>query len=35
MHTAEQGLNDLPKDIPVMKTYQRVTAAFPAGRHPR
>ena len=34
MHTAEQGLDDLPKDIPVMQTYQRVTAAFPGGPTP-
>ncbi|MDT3443485.1 MULTISPECIES: MMPL family transporter [unclassified Pseudofrankia] len=34
MHTAEQGLDDLPKDIPVMKTYQRLTTAFPGGPTP-
>ncbi|MBL7501358.1 MMPL family transporter [Frankia sp. CNm7] len=34
MHTAEQGVSDLPQDIPIMKTYQRITTAFPGGPTP-
>jgi RND superfamily putative drug exporter len=34
MHTAEQGLDDLPQDIPIMQTYHRLTAAFPGGPTP-
>jgi len=29
MHTVVSGADDLPRDIPVVKTYDRVTAAFP------
>jgi RND superfamily putative drug exporter len=30
MHTVVSGPDDLPRDIPVVKTYDRVTEAFPA-----
>jgi RND superfamily putative drug exporter len=29
MHTVVSGADDLPRDIPVVKTYDRVTGAFP------
>ena len=29
MHTVVSGAEDLPRDIPVVQTYDRVTAAFP------
>ncbi len=29
MHTVVSGADDLPRDIPVVKTYDRLTAAFP------
>ncbi len=29
MHTVNSGATDLPRNIPVVKTYDRVTAAFP------
>ena len=30
MNVVQTGSDDLPRDIPVMKTYDRYTAAFPA-----
>ncbi|MCK9894304.1 MMPL family transporter [Frankia sp. AgB32] len=32
MHTAEQGFDDIPKKLPIMKTYERLSAAFPGGQ---
>jgi RND superfamily putative drug exporter len=34
LHTAEQGVDDIPRNIPIMQTYQRLTAAFPGGPTP-
>ena len=34
MHTAENGVEGLPKDLPVMQTYDRIQAAFPGGPLP-
>ena len=34
LRTAEPGLDDLPKDLPIMQTYKRVIAAFPGGPSP-
>ncbi|WP_261567408.1 MMPL family transporter [Frankia gtarii] len=31
MHTAEPGIDDIPKNLPIMKTYNRLSAAFPGG----
>ncbi|WP_261561413.1 MMPL family transporter [Frankia tisae] len=31
MHTAEPGLDDIPKNLPIMKTYDRLSTAFPGG----
>ncbi len=31
MHTAEPGIDDIPKNLPIMKTYERLSAAFPGG----
>ncbi|EIV95257.1 MMPL family transporter [Frankia sp. QA3] len=31
MHTAEPGIDDIPKDLPIMKTYERLSTAFPGG----
>jgi RND superfamily putative drug exporter len=33
MHTAESGVDSIPRDQPVMQTYDRVQAAFPS-EHP-
>ena len=29
MHTVVSGAEDLPRDVPVVQTYDRVTEAFP------
>lgn len=29
-----EGVEDLPQDLPVMQTYQRISAAFPGGSSP-
>jgi putative drug exporter of the RND superfamily len=34
LETAVPGANDLPHDIPVMKTYDRIQQAFPGGPQP-
>jgi uncharacterized membrane protein YdfJ with MMPL/SSD domain len=34
LHTAVPGLNTFPKDLPVMKTYERIQKAFPGQPEP-
>jgi uncharacterized membrane protein YdfJ with MMPL/SSD domain len=34
LHTANSGVNGLPKDMPIVKTFDRVQAAFPGGVEP-
>jgi uncharacterized membrane protein YdfJ with MMPL/SSD domain len=34
LHTADSGIDGLPHDLPVMKTYDRIQAAFPGGQLP-
>ncbi len=34
LHTANSGVQGLPRDLPVMKTYDRINAAFPGGPIP-
>jgi RND superfamily putative drug exporter len=34
MHTALPGLASLPRDLPIMRTYDRIQAAFPGGPTP-
>jgi uncharacterized membrane protein YdfJ with MMPL/SSD domain len=34
LHTSNSGVNGLPKDMPIVKTYDRVQAAFPGGVEP-
>jgi uncharacterized membrane protein YdfJ with MMPL/SSD domain len=34
IHTATSSVDDLPRDIPVMKTYDRIQEAFPGGPLP-
>ena len=34
LHTALSGTDSLPRDIPVMQTYDRIEAAFPGGPIP-
>jgi uncharacterized membrane protein YdfJ with MMPL/SSD domain len=34
MHTALPGASSLPSDLPIMKTYARIQAAFPGGSVP-
>ena len=34
MHTVLTGTDDLPRDLSVMKTYDRMQAAFPGGQIP-
>src|ERR1035437_4549977 len=34
MHTALPGTGSLPRDIPIMRTYDRIQAAFPGGSSP-
>src|ERR1700742_3247144 len=34
MHTINPGIVGLPRSIPIMKTYDRIQAAFPGGPQP-
>jgi uncharacterized membrane protein YdfJ with MMPL/SSD domain len=34
LHTALPGIDDLPRSVPIMKTYDRIEAAFPGGQSP-
>ena len=34
LHTANSGVQGLPRDLPVMKTYDRINGAFPGGPIP-
>ena len=34
MHTANPGTSGLPRDLEVMKVYDRIQAAFPGGPIP-
>jgi RND superfamily putative drug exporter len=34
MHTADSGVDAIPRDLPVMKVYDRMQAAFPGGEIP-
>src|SRR3712207_3142560 len=34
MKTANSGIEDLPRDMPIMQTYDRLQAAFPGGQIP-
>ena len=34
LHTANSGTSGLPKDMPIVKTLDRVEAAFPGGVEP-
>jgi RND superfamily putative drug exporter len=34
MHTANSGLSDISRDVPIMQTYDRMQAAFPGGQVP-
>ncbi len=34
LHTANTGANGLPKDMPIVKSYDRIQAAFPGGQDP-
>jgi anti-anti-sigma factor len=34
MHTVNSGIEGLPKDLPVIQTYERIQAAFPGGPLP-
>ncbi|HEV3000253.1 MAG TPA: MMPL family transporter [Solirubrobacteraceae bacterium] len=34
LKTANSGIEDLPRDIPIMQTYDRLQAAFPGGQIP-
>jgi RND superfamily putative drug exporter len=34
LHTANTGVDGLPKDLPIVHTYDRVQAAFPGGQEP-
>jgi uncharacterized membrane protein YdfJ with MMPL/SSD domain len=34
MHTVDPGFTGLPQDLPIMKTYNRIQAAFPGGPAP-
>jgi uncharacterized membrane protein YdfJ with MMPL/SSD domain len=34
LHTADSGVKGLPRDLPVMQTYQRIQTAFPGGPLP-
>jgi uncharacterized membrane protein YdfJ with MMPL/SSD domain len=34
LHTANSGIDGLPHDLPVMKTYDRIQASFPGGQLP-
>ena len=34
LHTANPGVDGIPKNLPIMKTYERMNAAFPGGEIP-
>jgi uncharacterized membrane protein YdfJ with MMPL/SSD domain len=34
LHTANTGANGLPKDMPIVKSYDRIQATFPGGQDP-
>jgi RND superfamily putative drug exporter len=34
MHTSLPGASEIPRDIPIMRTYDRIQAAFPGGPTP-
>jgi uncharacterized membrane protein YdfJ with MMPL/SSD domain len=34
LHTANSGADGLPKDLPVVRTYDKLEAAFPGGEEP-
>ncbi len=34
LQTSNTGVNGLPKDLPIVRTYDRVEAAFPGGEEP-
>jgi uncharacterized membrane protein YdfJ with MMPL/SSD domain len=34
LHTADPGVQSLPRELPIMQTYARVQAAFPGGPQP-
>ncbi|MGL5857530.1 MAG: MMPL family transporter [Angustibacter sp.] len=34
LHTALPGVEDLPRSVPIMQTYDRIQAAFPGGQSP-
>lgn len=34
MELRNEGIQDLPQDLPVIQTYERITAAFPGGPSP-
>jgi uncharacterized membrane protein YdfJ with MMPL/SSD domain len=34
LHTANSGVNSLPKDLPIVQNYDRIQAAFPGGQDP-
>jgi RND superfamily putative drug exporter len=34
LHTANTGADGLPKDMPIVKSYDRIQAAFPGGQDP-
>jgi uncharacterized membrane protein YdfJ with MMPL/SSD domain len=34
MHTADSGVDAIPRDLPVMKVYDKMQAAFPGGEIP-
>ena len=34
LKTANSGVDDMPRDIPIMQTYDRMQAAFPGGQIP-
>jgi uncharacterized membrane protein YdfJ with MMPL/SSD domain len=34
MHTADSGVSAIPRDLPVMKVYDKMQAAFPGGEIP-
>lgn len=34
LHTADSGVDDLPRDLEIMQTYDKMQAAFPGGQIP-
>jgi RND superfamily putative drug exporter len=34
LKTAQQGISDFPKDLPIVQTFHEVDAAFPGGQQP-